>query len=257
VHRRGQHIPVVSGRLRHLTAAAVLTLAAVAVAPAALPTEHAAPASAARTSAGQSADGRFEMVSTTDPSKPMRWLACKPIEYRINPAEMPAGMTATVQHAMRVIAQQTGVRFRYAGRTSHTFASTSHASTPTIYFSFTRQARAAGQTFGGSGGEIGVGGPAAAWYSSGGLTVEGITYGRVLLSSRFRGALTGSGVSWQGLLLHEVGHALNLAHHGGATSIMHPALTGATPDRYTPAEVRSLKQVLQTTGCDYAAWSRL
>jgi hypothetical protein len=249
---------VVSGRLRHLTAAAaVLALAAVAVAPAAVPREHAAPASAARTASTKATDGRFELPSTVDPSKPMRWLACKPIEYRINPTDMPAGMTGTVQHAMRLIARQTGVPFRYAGRTSHTFPSTAHARTPTIYLAFTSRARDAGQTFGGSGGEIGVGGPAAAWYSSSGRTVEAITYGRVLLSSRFAGARTGGGVSWQALLLHEVGHALNLAHSDDPASVMHPALTRATPGRYTPAEVRALRQVLQTSGCDYTAWSRL
>ena len=245
-------------RLRHLTAAgALLALAACLTAPAAVPAEIAAPASAAKTEPAAAPDARFAMVSTTDPAEPMHWLACKPIEYRINPAEMPAGMVATVLHAMGVLAEQTGARFRYAGRTSHTFTSTSHAATPTIYLAFTKRARVAGQTFGGPGGEIGVGGPAAAWYRSGGRTVEGITYGRVLLSSRFTGPRTGGGVSWQALILHEVGHALNLAHRGGATSIMHPTLTAATPGRYTAAEVRALQRVLQTSRCDYGAWSQL
>lgn len=247
-----------SGRLRHLVAAAaVLALALASAAPAALTPQRAAPASAAATSRAPSSDGRFELTSTLDPAQPMRWLACRPIEYRINTTDMPARGVATVQHAFRIIASQTGVRFVYAGRTSHTFGSTTHAATPTIYIAFTDQARAAGQTFGGTGGEVGVGGPAAAWYSSGGRTVEAMTYGRVLLSSRFAAPRTGPGVSWQSLILHEVGHALDLAHHGGATSIMNPTLTATTPGRYTPAEVRALHQVLQTSGCDYAAWSHL
>jgi hypothetical protein len=245
-------------RLRQLAAAAALLgLAAATTAPAAVPAELAAPASAARTSPAVAPDARFEMVSTTDPAQPMRWLACRPIEYRINTADMPAGMIPTVEHAMAVLARQTGARFRYAGRTSHAFTSTSHAASPTVYIAFTKQARTAGQTFGGPGGEIGVGGPAAAWYRSGSRTVEAITYGRVLLSSRFTGPRTGGGVSWQALILHEVGHALNLAHRGGATSIMHPTLTAATPARYTAAEVRALRRVLQTSRCDYAAWSQL
>lgn len=246
------------GRGRHLTAAAtVLALAVLAGAPAAIPPERAAPSAAAATTAGRVADGRFELPSTVDPSKPMRWLACKPIEYRINPTDMPKGMVATVEHAMGVLQKQTGVRFRYAGRTSHTFTSTTHAATPTIYIAFTKKAHAAGQTFGGAGGEVGVGGPTGAWTTSDGRTVEGITSGRVLLWSGFDGPRTGAGVGWQALVLHEVGHALNLAHRGGATSIMHPALTASTPGRYTAAEVRALKQVLQTTHCDYAAWARL
>jgi hypothetical protein len=163
----------------------------------------------------------------------------------------------TVQHAMGVLQQQTGARFRYAGGTAHAFTTTSHASVPTIYLAFTKRAKVGGETFGGRGGEIGVGGPAAAWYRSGGTTVEGMTYGRVLLSSRFTGPRTGGGVSWQSLIMHEVGHALNLAHRGGPDSLMHPTLTAATPDGFTAAEVRALRQVLQTSHCDYAAWSRL
>lgn len=248
------------GRARQLTAAAtVLALAVLAGAPAAIPPERAAPSAAAATAAARAADGRFELPSTVDPSKPMRWPACKPIEYRINPTDMPKGMTATVEHAMGVLARQTGVRFRYAGRTSHTFSSTTHASTPTITIAFTKQSHAAGQTFGGAGGEVGVGGPVGAWTTSEGRTVEAITSGRVLLWSRFAGSRTGAGVGvgWQALVLHEVGHALNLAHRGGEASIMHPTLTASTPGRYTAAEVRALKQVLQTTHCDYAAWARL
>ena len=235
----------------------MLALAVLAGAPAAVPPERATPAAAAATTAARTSDGRFELTSTLDRSKPMRCLACRPIDYRINTADMPAGMVATVQHAMDVITRQTGTRFRYAGRTSHSFSSTTHAATPTIYIAFTKSRHAAGQTFGGASGEIGVGGPAGAWYSTGGRTVEAITYGRVLLSSRFTGTRTGGGVSWQALILHEVGHALNLAHHGGVASVMHPTLTASTPGTYTDAEVRALRQVLQTSSCDYSAWSRL
>ncbi|WP_147392141.1 matrixin family metalloprotease [Amnibacterium setariae] len=247
---------MILGRARLAGAAAVL-LAAVAVAPAASPPGRATPAAAARTASATTADARFELASRTDPGRPMRWLACKPIEYRINPTDMPAGLEPTVRHAMSVLQRQTGVRFRYAGHTRHTFTSTTHAATPTVYIAFTSRRRAAGQTFGGPGGEIGVGGPAGSWAVSGGRTTEAITYGRVLLSSRFRGPATGGGASWQALILHEVGHALNLAHRGGARTIMHPVLSGATPAQYTPAEVHALRKVLQTSRCDYAAWSRL
>lgn len=252
---------MIRGRLRYvLVACTVGVLAATGVAPAALPTTGPAPiANAALAGGVTAASTTYELQSSSDPSKPMRWLACRPVEFRINPDQMPAGLTRTVRATMAVIARQTGVRFRYAGRTDHTFDSTTHAAVPTIYFAFTRERHEAGRTFGGRrGGEIGVGGPAAAWYRSGtGTTYEAMTYGRVLLSSRFDAPRLGAGVTWESLILHEVGHALNLAHRGGTDAVMHPMLSADSPDRYTPKEVAALRRVLQTTGCDYEAWSRL
>ncbi|WP_375387204.1 hypothetical protein [uncultured Amnibacterium sp.] len=253
---------MIARRLQHVLAACAVALTALtAAAPSAPPAAGSAPiASAALASSTASASGRYELRSVVDPSKPVRWLACRPVEFRIDTADMPPGMIATVRTTMAGVAKQTGVRFRYAGRTSHGFDATTHADVPTIYFAFTRARHAAGRTFGGAagGGEVGVGGPAAAWYRDGsGRTFEAMTYGRVLLSSRFDAPRLGAGVTWQTLILHEVGHALNLAHRGGPSSVMHPMLTAASPARYTASEAAALRRVLQTTGCDYAAWSRL
>ena len=248
-------------RPQHVVAAVVVALLAVtAAAPAAPPAPGPAPvASTGLARAGATDPAVYELTSPTHAGQPVQWLACRPIEYRINPTDMPAGMVGTVKASMAVLAAQTGVRFRYAGPTTHTFASTAHATTPTIYFAFTAKRRTAGQVFGGAdGGEIGVGGPAAAWSrDAAGRTFEAVTYGRVLLSSRFRAPRTGVGVTWQALILHEVGHALNLAHRGGPASVMHPMLTADSPARYTAAEVSALRSVLRTSGCDYTAWSRL
>lgn len=259
--RCGQAEGVTPGRVQHLLAAAVVAVLAVTgAAPAAPPAveQLTAPAAAAVTKAAPSADSTFELPSRTDPADPIHWLACRPIQYRVNPKDMPAGMLTTVQQSMAVLEAQTGVRFQYAGRTSHAFDSTSHDTTPTIYFAFTAARREAGQTFGGSGGEIGVGGPAAAWVrSSSGRTFESMVYGRVLLSSRFQGPRTGAGATWQSLILHEVGHALNLAHRDDRDALMNPVLTASAPGRYSTGEVAALRRVLQTSRCDYTAWSRL
>jgi hypothetical protein len=246
---------------RLLVGAATVALAAASFAPSALPApapvhravEHAVVA--ARTSA---VDGTYELYRHTAPSKPVRWLACRSIEYRINTTDEPKGMTKVVQHAFRLIGKQTGVTFRYGGTTKHRFSSTSHSrTTPTIYIAFTKKASAYGQTFAWPG-EIGVGGPSAAWYATGtGKTFEAATFGRVLLSTRFHGAKTGPGATWQSLIVHEVGHALNLAHRSAKTDDMYPSLTKQSPGRFSPREVKALKQVLQRSGCDYKAFSRL
>lgn len=199
--------------------------------------------------------GTYELTSEAT-GKPLRWLACRPIEYRINPTGEPPGMARVVRRVMDTIERQTGARFRYAGHTTHRFTSTGHADTPTVYLQFTAARRAAGERFG-SPGPIGLGGPAGAWIEADGTRYEAITYGRVLLSTRFDGPREGRGVTWRSLIMHEVGHALNLDHRKPTTDVMHATLTERSPGRFSPAEVRALKRVLQTSGCDYRAWRRL
>lgn len=256
-----------SGRVRTTLHRAVIAvaasgLAAVVVAAAVLPSqEHAlspvAGAHGSMTASDATARGQFELTVGGDPSAPVHWLGCRPIDFRINPAHEPKGMDAVVRKAMATIGRQTGVRFHDAGSTTHTFDSTGHASTPTIYVAFTSRTRVSGQTFGWPG-EIGVGGPNAVWTTTpSGGRFESMVSGRVLLSTKFHGPRTGSGTTWEALIMHEVGHALNLAHRTPTSAVMHATLTAHSPAEFAPSEVRALKRVLQTSRCDYDAWSEL
>jgi hypothetical protein len=199
-------------------------------------------------SAVAAAAGTYEVLRRDGSGRPDQWMACRPIDYRINPIDEPRGLTAVVRRTMTAIGAQLGVGFRYAGATTHAFGATTHARTPTIYLGFTSARSAAGVTFGWPG-TIGLGGPVAEWRSTGTDAVELITYGRVLLSTRFAGARYGSGQTWQALITHEVGHALNLGHRTSPSSVMYPSLTAESPARFSAAEVVALKRVLRTTGC--------
>ena len=243
-----------------LAGVAAVLLLAPAVTPSLLGGEHgtrSATAGAVTASATIASSGSYELTGHAAPSKPLRWPACRAIPYRINPAGMPSGLDAVVKESMAAIGRQTGATFRYAGTTKRSFATTTKPSAPTIYIAFTPKSRAYGHTFAWPG-EIGVGGPTGAWYQDGdGHLYEAITSGRVLLSTTFRGPLRGAGASWQSLIVHEVGHALNLAHRSQARDVMNPILSARSPGRFQPDELTALKRVLQRTGCDYAAWSRL
>jgi hypothetical protein len=212
---------------------------------------QAAGAERSSSSAVAAAAGTYEVLQRDGSGRPDQWMACAPIDYRINPRDEPAGLSAVVRSTMSSIGAQLGVRFRYAGSTTHTFGATTHAGTPTIYLGFTAARSAAGVTFGWPG-TIGLGGPVAEWRSTSTGSSEQITYGRVLLSTRFAGARYGPGQTWQALITHEVGHALNLAHRASATSVMHPSLTADSPARFSAAEVAALKPVLRTSGCSTA-----
>lgn len=207
-------------------------------------------AGAERSSTGAAAApaGTYQVLRRDGSGRPDQWMACRPIDYRINPEDEPRGLTPVVRRTMAGIGAQLGVRFRYAGSTAHTFTSTAHARNPTIYLAFTKARSAAGVTFGWPG-TIGLGGPVAEWRSTATGSSERITYGRVLLSTRFAGAKYGPGQTWQALITHEVGHALNLSHRASPSSVMYPSLTAESPARFSAAEVAALKRVLRTTGC--------
>lgn len=250
------HPPFGGHVLRALTASAVVAALLVGGGAPRRGTEDAAAAVTAVRAAAPS-PASYELVSRTASKRPLRWLACRPIDVRVNRSGMPKGMDTVVARSLDVIRGQTGVRFRMAGSTKRAFTTTTRPRTPTIYISFTAKSRAYGQTFAYPG-EIGIGGPTGAWYDDGdGRRFEAITSGRVLLSTTFRGPRLGTGSTWQSLIVHEVGHALNLAHRSPAKDAMHPTLTKASPGRFQPQEVAALRRVLQRTGCDYAAWSRL
>jgi hypothetical protein len=246
---------------RALLAGVALAVAVVAVAAPSIGVEpaptHVAVERAVDSTAIATGRHTYELLQHAAPAQPVQWLACRPIAFMIDPAGEPAGMTPVIRRVMRDIGAQTGVTFTYAGATTHTFDATwfSH-SAPTIYFSFTNASATAGQHFAWPG-EVGVGGPAAAWLRTGSSTFEAITYGRVLLYTGFHGARAGAGATWQSLITHEVGHALDLDHRTSAADAMYPSLTAASPGRFSPAEVTALKAVLQRRGCDYRAFAQL
>jgi hypothetical protein len=260
--RRGKDARVRSRWLRRalLAHGAALAVAAAVLAtgivPAAAPHRVVVERQAASTERSATA-GTYELTRRDALTRPVQWLACKPIAYRINSVDEPKGMTAVIEGVMTSIGRQTGTAFVYGGRTDRTFSARSFSrSTPTIYFAFTGRHDVAGQHFAWPG-EVGVGGPAAAWTRSSNRTFEAVTYGRVLLYTGFRGRRTGAGATWQSLITHEVGHALNLDHRPAKSDAMYPSLSEQSPGRFSAAEVTALKGVLKRRACDYRSFSQL
>lgn len=199
----------------------------------------------------------YESYQWAHRSSPEQWLDCRPIWYRVNRRDMPKGMDAVVRRTMRSIAAQTGATFHDAGTTTRAYGSKSYSPyNPTIYISFTKRHSLAGTTFSNDG-VVGEGGVSAASYTGSDWTFETVTHGDVVLYSGFTAPRTGAGVTWQSLILHEVGHALNLAHRTSPHDVMYPELTASAPGRYSTGEVRALKAVLKRSSCSYDRYREL
>lgn len=201
-----------------------------------------------------SASNSYELYRPDSATKPMQWLACKAINYKINTKSMPAGIGTVIKSVMKSIGKQTGVEFNYAGNTSRAFRSTSHSTkTPTIYIAFTKKSQTAGLSLGWPG-TVGYG---EVWGASRSDGVSMVTYGDVLLYAKFTGPKSGGGASWQSLIYHEVGHALNLEHRTSQKQVMYYYLQDSNPGKFTPTEVKVVKKALKTSKCNYELFHEL
>jgi hypothetical protein len=163
-----------------------------------------------------------------------RWNPCETIAYRVNPAGAPPGSLTEVRSAVARVARATGLTFRYLGATS-----VIPGRAPDNYPPDTHLIIAWGAP---DGGDAGVGGatylPA---HTASGEAALVINRGMVVLDpARTTGRL----------LLHELGHAVGLAHPlaDDRTEIMHARLT-ADATRWGAGDLAGLQAVGAAGGC--------
>jgi hypothetical protein len=186
-----------------------------------------------------------------------RWDPCTPISYRVNTERAPEGSLREVRQAFDRVARATGLSFRYAGKTDVV-----PGPSPMDYPADTRIVVAWVRpgidtpAFPSSADIAGYGG---AYYQPG-YTERGeealvITAGVVVLNApmaatmgRGFGAQPGGGTGE--LLMHELGHAVGLAHPtiDDPAEIMHAELTGKAA-AWGAGDLTGLRQVGGDGGC--------
>jgi hypothetical protein len=213
----------------------------------------AAPAEAANASP-------YEVIYSGHPNKPVQWLACRPIDYRINTVSMPGTLIPVIKRVFATIHKQTGVIFHYAGKTPHRYGSSLHShTTPTIYVTFTRKHNAHGTTLSRYG-HWGVGSvyTAYGWDKTRRRWQASATYGDLALYAPLHIPRYGKGQTWQSIITHEVGHTLNLQHRATPGQVMYPYVLPRTSRvTFAPAERRDLNRVFMRHGCSYSAFSHM
>ena len=179
-------------------------------------------------------------------NKLVRWPACRPLTYRINPDKAPDGWQKLVRKALKKATQASRIRFRYVGRTHQKVRSRSRNPRGTslvIAFLAPQQTNMLN-------GE-GVAG-------SGGATSDGhrLFNGKVVLNGpllhQMQGGFgTGPVEGIQGtqgaVVMHEIGHALGLGHAKHVTQIMYPVTTNK-PATWGAGDFKGLR-VLGRGGC--------
>jgi hypothetical protein len=204
------------------------------------------PVAAARTVAAPAptASTSYRFMAEPTPGNPIKWASCTPVHWVFNPAHAPTGGLRAVQSAVARVSATTGLSFVYDGTV---------ASTPTS--SYLTAANGRPLLIGWSTGSEStllagqpsnlVGMTQSTWMRDNDGAFH-ITSGVVAFSTRVVAPTSGAN-SWYTFALHELGHAVGLAHTSDGTQIMHPSVPATRAD-YGSGDLAGLRK-LGSTGC--------
>lgn len=187
---------------------------------------------------------------------PARWDACVPITWGYNPAGASAANLADVREGIERLAAQTGYTFVFTGESDQIALSQNGParSEPRLLVSFGDELTRP-DVFQPGSNLAGRAGPRGIRPSNHPGDPAEITQGDVLLRTNGYGAsVPGYEVgSWFGrLVLHELGHAVNLDHVDEAVQVMattSPAWTAADHRGYNLGDIAGLRAVGSGAGC--------
>jgi hypothetical protein len=173
----------------------------------------------------------------------VRWDPCAgPISYKVNEAGVSDRRLAQLRQALRLVHEASGLEFSYAGTTTAVPYRTDGSSRTrsdaafTIAFATGRQVRQFRTDVVGLGGFV--------WRGN------AIVHGLVSLDkgARLKDSF-GLGQTWGTLMLHELGHALGLAHAGGREQVMHSGINSKSRGSYQAGDLTGLRREGAVGGC--------
>ena len=227
------------------------TLAALLAVPAGpVARVHLSDADAITVGMPSSATGASYAFETVLQGRPVRWDPCTAIHWRYRSAGQVVGGFTQVVRAIARISRATGTTWVYDGAVSTVPTSAwlpkSSTSQPPVLIGWTTGAHS----------DLLAGQPASvlgvtrmAWFgvTRNGTTTAAIRSAVVALNQAKHLPLTGS-VSWYTVVLHELSHAMGLAHAGSASELMYPVIQPQLRD-LQPGDLAGLARVGRTQGC--------
>jgi hypothetical protein len=180
--------------------------------------------------------------------QPVHWNKCQTIDYRLSSSKAPAHALKQVKRAIKLLHRGSGLRFKYLGKSKLIPGNTTTLPGHTrLLIGWSTPAKSSVLARSG-GAEAGVGGFS---YMSTGEIIQGsvVLNRKVTLTSGFgKGPKVGEQGTVGELLLHELGHAVGLAHVKSKSQIMFPELTRKSA-RYGAGDLNGLAKVGKDRHC--------
>jgi hypothetical protein len=161
-----------------------------------------------------------------------RWNPCATIRYVVNDDHATPAQRALLEEALNDVTAATGIVFEYVGETSEGLHIQDPPAGADAILAFSTPALTPEHL---GGGRIGVGGGS---FSGSGRILDGF----IIVD-----ATQGSGATMRGLLRHELGHMMGLAHVGDSNELMYPVSSGRAT--YGPGDLEGLWWLGAAQGC--------
>jgi hypothetical protein len=178
----------------------------------------------------------------------LRWNPCAPVHWKADLRNAPAGTLTPLKAAVANLSAKSGITFVYDGAASYIPQKGSTAQPSSLVVSFARPpGRPSASNYLTGGTNVGYGGFEATGVNENGKPVYQISKGFVVidadrypfLSTKIR----------NGVLEHELGHAVGLNHARFTSEIMYPTISNASPDNYSSGDLAGLRMLGRTAGC--------
>jgi hypothetical protein len=178
------------------------------------------------------AAGPHDFLFKDSLGRPGRWNPCAPITWYFNPSGAPTGGQALLQEAFDYLGPLVGITFRYGGTTST-------APGPSI-----QGAIVVGWTSGLSGATGQATASTVATANGPRITSAGIRF-----DAGRKFATTWAHWGWGPVVLHEMAHALGLAHVADKAQLLSAVFDIDSPSGYGPGDLAGLHRVSAAAGC--------